>query len=430
MKARGVSCGEGSADLLAGFRGELTPPGAEDLRSHLAACPVCTEEDAGMRALAAALDLLPTLEPSGDSWSRMRRMIEADVPPVRPVRRSLRGVLPMVFAAGLAAAALLLAFLVPSSPAATLRPHAGDISVNGERLAGPRPADDAGMDLAPGTVIAAATLSRLSLGASREMDLTLAAGTRLVVGDRETLRLERGRILARVGQGPDPVAFQAAGGTVIVTGTVFDLFVGGDGAYPGVATPAGGAAMTATVTVIEGEVEVRAGEKPARVIHGMSYTWPEGGKAPNPVPADPWRARDWCRAPTPGLSLSGGLLRLTLTNETVSPLSLKPFDPASASYYLRLDRKSVETDRHPMDLKVQEGMVVEGGRRSDEPEILTLAPGDSIHLTIDLGRIDLRALGVPAGSYAVRVLYRPYPPLPADAWRGRLEAGPVTLRVD
>jgi hypothetical protein len=116
-----MSCRKWREHLVEAVYGELDGPRRADFERHLAACPGCTVELAGLEATAARVDraLPPRPRPGElDVWSRILPELEA--PARSPERRGL--VLAYPAAAALAAAVLALGvglgtLLAPPPPA-------------------------------------------------------------------------------------------------------------------------------------------------------------------------------------------------------------------------------------------------------------------------------------------------------------------------
>jgi len=160
------------------------------------------------------------------------------------------------------------------------------------------------------------------------------------------------------------------------------------------------------------------GDEPVRVVSGTAVTVMPGGTPGAARPVDPDQVRRWCTAPTALLTALPDRLLLTLTNETVRPLVVKPYDPSVGVYALR-----VEGPEGPEDLKVQGAMLLD--RPPAESRAMTLAPGAAYEFAIDPGK-----LGLSPGRYAVRAVYNPYTKdLPEGAWRGVLLSPPADLVV-
>jgi len=408
MSSGPTHCEIGKDDLLADQRGELAEAESAQLATHVSDCPVCREEKDEMVRTAGLFDRLPEVIPSTDSWSRMLVKIE-DVrneegeAPANDRRRlfsfpsALKLVLP------LAAAALLVALFLTSRKS-EITPRAGEITVDGAAVRLGDPAE-----IGPDAVVAAAGLARLTLLSRRRIETTLGPDSRLVHLSPGRLRLETGRMLADVRPGSGEVTVEFPGGVLTVAGTVFGISIG--------TGQAGGSAAETEVevSVIEGEVTVTAGGRTVTVVAGTALTVPAGGPPTSAAAADPWRVRDWCSAPTATLEVTSDRLLLTLSNHTVSPLVVMPFDPAEAAYAVKFEGE----DGRARELKVQDAMVSEGGRVSGEPAFLSLAPGESYRLAIDLD-------GLPPlspGAYRVSAVYKPYrgsgpSDWPRDAWRG------------
>jgi ferric-dicitrate binding protein FerR (iron transport regulator) len=401
MDPKRMTCQESSGNLFARFRKELSPAVSNQLDGHLTGCATCREEEAEIASLQRMISSLPAVEPSPDSWSRLRMRIgkPAPAPSRKPAGRLV------VLAAGLAAAvaaACLLILFPPSAPRTTLTAGPGGLSLNGAPVTPGRP-----VGIEPGAVLGAEGMSLATLSLSRSITVILAAGTKIEALPAGHLRLQEGRAFVEVAKGSAPFRFYAGGDTYVeVTGTAFDL-------SRNVGDP------TATVAVANGEVQVWTGKSPVRVIPGQSLRFgPEPGSlAPSPV--DPERIADWCRAPTILLTRDTDSLRITLRNDTVRPLGVQAFDPQKAVYSL-----SIEGPEIRLPVKIQERMV-----RTPSPpgrEIRTLAPGESYDLLLDP-----ETLALTRGTYRVRAVYKPYPPLPDDIWHGPpLKTEALTFTVE
>jgi hypothetical protein len=171
--------------------------------------------------------------------------------------------------------------------------------------------------------------------------------------------------------------------------------------------------------VVEGQVRVRTGDEPVLLLQGNTLTFGPGISMPSPSPVDPWRIHDWLSAPTASLDLEEGLLRLTLRNDSVLPIAVKPFNPAAAAYSLLASGPDLN-----LPLKIQESMLRSAARGVHDREIVTLQPGERYDLLLDPG-----ALGLPEGTWRVSAVYKPYPPLPENLWRGHLKTEARTIEI-
>ncbi len=398
MDPKSMTCLESSGNLLARFRQELSTADSEEIEGHLAHCRACRLEVDEIESLDGLISSLPEVEPSTDSWSRMLMMIEAEETPI-PKRRG-RGRL--IALASILAAACLLLLMLPTAKTSTLIAGPGEILLNGAPVSqGDR------VELPRDASIEARTMSLVGLTVARPISMVLAAGTRIVRLPDGNLRLLDGRAHVTVVPGEHPVRFYAVGDTYVeVTGTVFDLLVDGQG-------------TTATVAVAKGRVRVWTGKLPVLVIQGQSLTFGPDTAPAKPVAAESGRLRDWCSTPTASLSRDADLLRLTLSNDTVQPLKVVPFDPHQAVYSLLIEGPEIR-----LPVKIQERMV--RGMRASKREFRTLAPGESYDLLIDSSALDLAR-----GTYRVSAVYKPYPSMPDDVWHGPpLTTEALTLTVE
>ncbi len=400
MAPKAMTCQESSGNLLARFRQELSSADSLEIEAHLENCGACRAEEAGIAGLAELISSLPEVDPSAGSWSRMLMMIEESetVTPVRGNRGRLIA-LSAVLAAALAAGLLLI--LLPASPH-TLTAGPGEITLNGAPVKPGSP-----IEFEDGAVIEAGRMALATLTLTRSISMVMEAGTRVRALPGGHLRLLSGRIFVEVDGSGDPIRFYAVGDTAVeVTGTAFDLI-------RNARDPA------ATVTVAEGTVRVFTGRTPVAVRKGQSFTFGPGQSSFAPSAVDPKRTADWCSTPTILLSRDGDLLRLTIRNDTVRPLAVKPFDPHLAAYSLLVEGQEIR-----LPVKIQERMV-----RSPVPadqEIRTLDPGAGYDLLLDP-----KSLGLQGGTYRIRAVYKPYPPLPAEVWHGPpLTTEALTLTVE
>ncbi|MEN8151435.1 MAG: hypothetical protein ABFS86_16585 [Planctomycetota bacterium] len=401
MSGSAINCGWVTENLLAGNRGELSGAETRSLDDHVSTCDDCRHERDGMALLREAIDSIPMLEPAAGSFSNLKEMIEKGQPAAAQPRR---GVLfsPLFYGAGalVAAAAVFLLYLLPSSPTppAPLTPVAGSLTADGTPVAA-----GVGFTPAPGSRIVADTLALVAFAAPRAGELTLAAGTTLTCLSEGRYRIDRGRMLAEISPGEGTLTFETPMGGVEVTGTIFDLDLT-DG--------------TLILSVLRGAVVLRTGDKPVRLDSGTAITVTAAGIAGTPRRVDPDATRRWCSSPTARLVAEPGRLLLTLSNETVRPLAVKPWDPSVGVYALR-----VEGQEYAEDLKLVEAMLIR--RPGERGHILTLAPGEAWEIAIDP-----RKLGLSPGIYGISAVYSPYTTdLPDDAWRGVLVSPPVVVEV-
>ena len=115
---------------------------------------------------------------------------------------------------------------------------------------------------------------------------------------------------------------------------------------------------------------------------------------------------------------------MTLVNENVSPIVIRPFRPDSAAYLLEMQGPD-----GTIPLKVQAALLARDAPPSGAKDTLTLAPGMPYRIEIDSKRLsgDLKKK-LPAGRYRVSAVYEAYD-MPAGAWRGVVKSKPREIEV-
>lgn len=381
-------CDQMNGELLAAYRGELSDASAREVEAHVRSCPDCEREREEIAALERLFMGMPEPAPAPDGFARIRQRIERDRRTRR--RRSLL-LLPLA-----AAAAALLALLLPA-PAPSRSPTLD--ALHGEILVSDEAVPTGGRIALEGeTPIRAATAARVAFAGRRDTDVVLAPGTRLrFLGDGR-LRMDDGRAFFTVGTGDGEFTVRTPNGDATVTGTKFDLTVDAD---------------RTDLAVLDGEVSFRTGaDAPVRVVSGFAVTAAAGGPPGDLRPVDPWRVRDWLSRPTLLLDSSPRGLLLTLRNDHPVPIAVKPFDPSSATWSLRV-RPRDDRIGPPRQIRVQSVMVIHDNRTPEGPDPVTLEPGESYRLVIDPAELDLSG-----GRYLVSAVYKPYTDLPEEVWRG------------
>lgn len=393
------ACDQISGELLARIREELPDASTREVEDHLRSCPECRRESEEIAVLGNLLMEMPGPEPAPDGFARIRQRIERD-------DRARRRRLPFLLLPLAAAAAAFVAFLLPSStfpPSPSLRSLHGEVLVRNEPLpTGGR------VRLESRTEIRAGTATRVAFAGRRETDVVLAPGSRLVFLEDGRFEMESGRAFFTVGDGDGDFRVRTPNGDATVTGTKFDLTVEDD---------------RTDLAVLDGTVSFRTGAgAPVRVVSGYAVSAFAGGPPGEPQKVDPWRVRDWLSRPTLLLASSPRGLVLTLRNDNPAPIAVKPFDPSSATWSLRVRR---EDDRigPPRQIRVQSVMVVHDNRTPEGPDPVILEPEQAYRLVIDPAELDLSE-----GRYLVSAVYKPYTDLPEEVWRGEpIVAPPVEV---
>jgi hypothetical protein len=127
-----------------------------------------------------------------------------------------------------------------------------------------------------------------------------------------------------------------------------------------------------------------------------------------------------------GIGARAGLVRLALENTGADPLPV--FSHVLAAGETHYDWFTVAVDG-PAGART---LTLADDRNRSAPIVVTLAPGEGLEHDIDVAAWARRGRNggqpLPAGRYAARAAYE-VPPN-AQAWSGRLEAGPAELNVD
>jgi len=413
MSGNAMNCDWSSENLLAGYREELSEPDSRSLTNHLDHCEHCRNDRQEMVLLQEAIASIPEIEPAAGSFDALKSAIQEESAMAGPTGRGRLLLFGGALAAAAAAVLAFVLFLLPPSPPARLTSREGLLTVDGASVA-------KGTEFTPasGSRLVTGSLALVAFAAPRAGEFTLGKGTKVTCISEGRFRLEAGRLLAeirpdiRVGAGG--VAIETSFGTVEVTGTTFDLDL---------------TTGNLIVSVLNGAVTLRTGDKPVRVDSGTAVTVLPGGQPGPPQPVDPYRVRRWCSTPTARLEASPthACLTFILTNETVRPLAIKPYDPSVGVYALRIERVGIERmgAGGAEDVKLQEAMLTVGVPDGPPDTARTLKPGETYELAIDPSK-----LGLSPGSYTVRAVYNPYTKdLPAGAWRGVLISPPADLTV-
>ncbi len=121
------NCQNIQPDLSAYVDGELAPSRRAEIEAHVASCPDCQRELAGLRALAAGVGALPRLQPAPRFLAEVRRKIAQGREPVESISwaeylfRPFWLKVPLELAALIVVATLAVRFVKPKPP--------GDVAV-------------------------------------------------------------------------------------------------------------------------------------------------------------------------------------------------------------------------------------------------------------------------------------------------------------